>query len=325
MYSPVSWDKYFERSATVEIEEGERRQVYWAGRPGSLLVLLLHGAGHTSLSWAVCARQMAQRGLWVLATDLRGHGRSESRADLQLDHATLCADLERLLERLRGGQGGEDAAAVAAAGLLLVGHSMGGALAVRLAHGPLAPRVRGVVVVDLVEGTALESLEHIARVLERRPRRFASPTHAVRWAVAQGTPRSAESARVSVPAQLRRCEEEGGDGWTWITDLERTRELWRGWYTGLSDAFLSCPCARLLVLAGTERLDTPLTLAQMQGRFQLVLLPGATGHLVPEDAPEPLARAVADFAARLTAPLPLPPASASASAPAPPQQTPAST
>mmetsp|Transcript_11780 Transcript_11780/g.30869 ORF Transcript_11780/g.30869 Transcript_11780/m.30869 type:complete len:85 (-) Transcript_11780:668-922(-) len=38
----------------------------------------------------------------------------------------------------------------------------------------------------------------------------------------------------------------------------------------------------MLMLAGTDRLDKPLTIGQMQGKFQLVLLPMA-GHAVHED------------------------------------------
>ena len=30
---------------------------------------------------------------------------------------------------------------------------------------------------------------------------------------------------------------------------------------------------KILILAGTDRLDRPLTVGQMQGKFQLVLLP----------------------------------------------------
>lgn len=54
-----------------------------------------------------------------------------------------------------------------------------------------------------------------------------------------------------------------------------------GWFTGLSSKFLAARTARLLVLAGTERLDRELMIGQMQGKFQLVVLPGV-GHMVHE-------------------------------------------
>ena len=49
----------------------------------------------------------------------------------------------------------------------------------------------------------------------------------------------------------------------------------QGWYEGLSDAFLGVKVPKVLMLAGTDRLDRTLTIGQMQGRFQLVLLPQA--------------------------------------------------
>ena len=44
--------------------------------------------------------------------------------------------------------------------------------------------------------------------------------------------------------------------------------------------------ARLLMLAGTDRLDKELMIGQMQGKFQMVVLP-ASGHCVQALAPNP--------------------------------------
>ena len=49
----------------------------------------------------------------------------------------------------------------------------------------------------------------------------------------------------------------------------------------LSALFLSCKTARLLVLAGTERLDRELMIGQMQGKFQLEVISGV-GHMLHE-------------------------------------------
>ena len=54
-----------------------------------------------------------------------------------------------------------------------------------------------------------------------------------------------------------------------------------GWFTGLSSKFLSARTARVLILAGTERLDKELMIGQMQGKFQLVVLANV-GHMVHE-------------------------------------------
>ena len=50
-------------------------------------------------------------------------------------------------------------------------------------------------------------------------------------------------------------------------------ECRRGWYEGLSEAFLGFKGPKVLMLAGTDRLDRALTIGQMQGRFQMVVLP----------------------------------------------------
>lgn len=49
----------------------------------------------------------------------------------------------------------------------------------------------------------------------------------------------------------------------WRTNLLRTERYWEGWYKGLSERFLRAKCARLLVLAGEERLDRELMVGQM--------------------------------------------------------------
>ena len=55
----------------------------------------------------------------------------------------------------------------------------------------------------------------------------------------------------------------------------------KGWFRGLSAAFLAARTARLLVLAGTDRLDRELMIGQMQGKFQMVVVPN-TGHMLHE-------------------------------------------
>jgi hypothetical protein len=52
----------------------------------------------------------------------------------------------------------------------------------------------------------------------------------------------------------------------WRTDLGATEPYWRGWFTGLSSKFLGCKTAKLLLLAGADRLDKELMVAQMQGK-----------------------------------------------------------
>lgn len=55
-----------------------------------------------------------------------------------------------------------------------------------------------------------------------------------------------------------------------------------GWFEDLSKMFLSSKAVKMLILAGTDRLDKELTIAQMQGKFQLTMFP-SVGHTIQED------------------------------------------
>ncbi len=56
-------------------------------------------------------------------------------------------------------------------------------------------------------------------------------------------------------------------------DLTKTEKYWTGWFKGLSNMFLSIPQPKLLLLAGVDRLDKELMVGQMQGKFQMQVLP----------------------------------------------------
>lgn len=55
-----------------------------------------------------------------------------------------------------------------------------------------------------------------------------------------------------------------------------------GWFKGLSTSFLNVPFAKILLLAGAERMDKELTIAHMQGKFRLKVIYDV-GHSVQED------------------------------------------
>lgn len=63
--------------------------------------------------------------------------------------------------------------------IVLVGHSMGGAVAVQVSH--LLKSVVGLCVIDVVEGTALDALSSMQSILRGRPSQFNSIQHAIQW------------------------------------------------------------------------------------------------------------------------------------------------
>lgn len=63
--------------------------------------------------------------------------------------------------------------------IVLIGHSMGGAIAVETAK--MLPAAVALCVIDVVEGTALESLSSMQSVLRGRPPSFKSIESAIQW------------------------------------------------------------------------------------------------------------------------------------------------
>ena len=331
--------------------------VYEGGSPSASLVLcFLHGAGYSGLTWSLLAKELAQLvDCRLLALDLRGHGETETDEELELAGEVMVRDVSSVLSSLYSGQ---------EVGVVLVGHSMGGALAALLAEAGV-PGLLGLVVEDVVEGTALEALAGMQTVLQNRPKQFQSVEQAVEWCLRSGQVKNLESARVSMPGQvvnsqgvlaartvensvegedsdaskpfvrassvasIQEEEEEGEEGeesgetfkvpsqpprqpgedrtppetftgpevWRWRIDLARTEPHWRGWFQGLSARFLAVAGAKLLLLAGVDRLDRDLTVGQMQGKFQMQVLP-QVGHTVHEDSPDRVAEVLAGFLVR---------------------------
>jgi len=296
----------------IEPSSREEEEVDAAPSPPPVC-FLLHGCPHTALSWGSFAEEFERRAkedpssicarVDVVAMDLRGHGESRCDEDSEptFDPDVMARDafetLRAYVATLR--DGGERARRV-----VVVGHSMGGAIATRVATlvesgDQSSTTLAGLVLIDIVEGSALRALPAMGAMVDARPTEFSSLRDAMRWSATRGGgTTNARSAALSLPSQLRREDaEDGRRRYVWRTDVRATAPFWRAWYEGLSRKFLAVRAAKLLVLAGNDRLDTELTVAQMQGKFQLVLLPRA-GHAVHEDAPEETATALENFFAR---------------------------
>lgn len=86
--------------------------------------------------------------------------------------------------------------------IMIVGHSMGGAIGVHVADKELIPSLIGCVVIDVVEGTAMEALASMQSFLRSRPQHFRSIQQAIEWSVRSGQIRNVASAKVSMPGQI---------------------------------------------------------------------------------------------------------------------------
>jgi hypothetical protein len=151
-----------------------------------------------------------------------------------------------------------------------VGHSLGGAVVTHVANkGSLGSKMLGYAVLDVVEGSAMEALQHMQSYLASRPKTFPSLPAAIEWHIRSRTLRNPQSARASVPSLLLQTP----DGkWTWRTELGSTEAYWENWFNGMSAKFLGGKGAKLLILAGTDRLDKELMIGQMQGEACCILV-----------------------------------------------------
>lgn len=150
------------------------------------------------------------------------------------------------------------------------------------------------------------SLPSMTGILNKRPTSFASPKAAITWVTENNLSRSTRAATISVPSQLTEAPPGTGAAeaqWVWRTPLLSSEPYWEGWYSGLSDAFVAVRMPKVLLIAGADRLDRPLTIAQMQGKFQMVLVP-QSGHAIQEDEPEEVAQSVQAFIQRFRIGLP---------------------
>lgn len=337
-YSPLSASDCFEEALSIKVDTlGEFRVYLTSPKPVSadslspfsndyldeedrgssngVVFVFHHGAGYSGLSAACFAKEVRQhsRGEFgVMSFDCRGHGSSRvgpvSTDPPDLSLSTLADDMVRLLKVLYPNRS-------TAPSLVLIGHSMGGSIVTEACARIQAEvtHVIGLVILDVVEGSAIASLPHMLSLVNLRPSTFRSKADCIKYHIDSHTIRNVTSARVSVPGLISQSSSGGskstsaksasaesqshGDEFTWITNLRESQPFWEGWYKDLSKKFLAQKTARLLVLAGTDRLDKDLMIGQMQGKYQLTVM-ADVGHCVHEDDPEKLAEVVITFCKR---------------------------
>lgn len=264
----------------------------------------------------------------VLAFDIRYHGKTkvynkvgeneykeESPEEMDMYIKTLSKDFINVINAVYELKGWGNNSKIKPP-LVLIGHSLGGSVVTSTSliskeneskpnpsvlNPTLVTSVTGVAALDVVEGTAVESLNAMSMILDSRPSSFESVEKAIEWHTRTKALRNLESAKVSVPSIVRLHDSSNSttdsrnDGrYEWVTDLRKTEPFWNDWFVGLSEKFLRVPAARLLVLAGTDRLDKELMIGQMQGKYQLVVFQDA-GHFVQEDVPQKMAHLLYDF------------------------------
>lgn len=227
-------------------------------------VILIHGAGGTHLNWPPQVRRLEDQR--VFAVDLPGHGKSEN-----ISRHTIREYAGDMLEFMK---------AVNLRSAVIVGHSMGGAIALSLAlNSP--PYVLGLGLIGC--GAKLHVAPSILEAASR-PETFRSAVHLITETSYSlradprlkelGEQRMAETRAAVLYGDLLAC-----DAFDVLEELRRIRIL-------------------TLILCGQEDRMTPLSRSQTLrdgiAGSDLLVIPNA-GHMLPLERPGEVASALADF------------------------------
>jgi protein phosphatase methylesterase 1 len=261
--------------------------VYFSNSEKKLIFLGVHGAGLSAASFAPLAEKVKPFASFA-AFDFPKHGLNKNYtddADLSIENLsrTTMMVASFLIDRF------PDCA------IVLLGHSVGGAVAANVAHllqtspqleFPFVKRqIVGLLVIDVVEGSAVFALPLMRGFVMGRPTKFKSLEDAINYHLKAKLINNSESARVTVPSLF----EKKDNVWVWKTDLLFTEKYWNDWFKGLNAHFLESHLPKMLILADADRMDKELTIAQMQGKFKLVCFKTFVGHCVHEDDPQQMA------------------------------------
>ena len=289
-YAPLDWKTAF--PTTYNICNGTL-PIYISGEQGPNLVCL-HGAGHSGLSFAPLA--LVNKNYRIISFDFRGHGYNTQTPSNDLSEKTLINDTIEVLNHVHEKYPDEN--------LILIGHSMGGSIATKTCcqilreeekYKELYKKMQGLMVIDVVEGTAMDALPFMENIVNNRPERFNSIQKGIEYMYKSGTIKNIDSARISVPPLLKEdVNKNGTKTYVFKTNLMESKPFWNEWFIGLTKAFLSCNIPKTLMLAGIERMDKDLTIAQMQGKYKLSILRNV-GHIMHEDKPEEVMKVIKDF------------------------------
>jgi pimeloyl-ACP methyl ester carboxylesterase len=245
----------------------------WAGDPPA--TLLLHGIGNYGRYWDFFADAIAGR-LHLIAPDARGHGESGQPADGYTPDEFVADALAVL-----------DALAIERA--LLVGHSMGGTHAIRLASAH-PERVERLVVVDAGPEPMPEGAERARRLSLERPERFEYADDALAY-LRRTSPGYSEEVYANRMRWLFR--EDAGD-FVWRSSREALASIMSGARRDdLWDALRTIRCPVLVVRGNRSNVLS----AEVAQRMVSTLRDGRlieldAGHNVALDRPKELAEAV---------------------------------
>ena len=257
--------------------DGHKVHAATGGRPfdpARPAVVFLHGAGCDHTVWQLPARWFAWHGFSVLAPDLPGHGRSPGRPLPSI--AELAAWVGRLLE------------ASGAGSAMLVGHSMGAAVALEAA-ATLAGRISGLGLVASAAAIPVHK-DLLAAAREQPERAYRMMTAWAHGTAAKLGGNPAPGLWMTGGTLALFARNSPG---VLAADLEACAE----WKSG-PDAARKVQCPALVVIAENDIMTPPKAgheLARRIAGSRTVMLADC-GHMLLSEAPDAMLDALIAFA-----------------------------
>jgi pimeloyl-ACP methyl ester carboxylesterase len=213
-------------------------------------IILIHGGGQTRHSWGSAALELAAKGYYVVALDLRGHGDSDWAPDAEYGIDAQIRDLRAVVRRMP-------------APPVLIGASMGGLIALTTAGEAQQPAVRALVLVDVTPQVDPEGRARIIGFMRDRPEGFASVEEAAD-AIAAYLPHRPRPKDLS--GLHRNLRKRANGRWYWH------------WDPRLFDTFETDPAAAVLrYSAAAKNIKIPTLL--VRGSKSELVTPQSVAHL----------------------------------------------
>ncbi|MEN2497318.1 MAG: Protein phosphatase methylesterase 1 [Marteilia pararefringens] len=169
--------------------------------------------------------------------------------------------------------------------VIIVGHSMGGCVAIEISRRGKLPNVRAFVTIDCFADLESQHYYLTNSTDASENRLYESVDHAVDEYRKSFNTVDHNMARISIESRLNQTIH----GFKFNLSYLDTSKYWHDWFHDLTQKFLSQSCYKIAIISGSRddnlsRLDKEMTIAHMSGKYQLNPLPGAC-HNVQEDQP----------------------------------------
>jgi len=245
-------------------------------------VVLLHGiTGHARV-WDHLAERLAPRHR-VLVLDQRGHGDSDPAPDDDYRVGTMADDVAAFVGSLRLDR------------FALLGHSMGGRIAIKYAADHAA-RLERLVIVDIGPDINLAGLQRVRDMMANAPERIESEEWAVEYIRRANPLQDVDMLRERVRHGLRRAP-DGELTWKYAKGLRDMMREGRRDAVDLWEPLPRIPCPTLVVRGAESDILSAEVAKKMAERLpdgRVVEIAGA-GHTVPADRPEEFVRQIRAF------------------------------